>query len=198
MQSWCLMGGLLKLRVPSPSHRGKNICIHRSENLTEGKTIERCLNGDARHCSKHLPFCLKPHGVTIYIQHTPFDATEIQFGLTHTPVCSGRTGRAAGPCWLSVSDPSRGRLQTQTPAPALLPPAGPPPPLRCSQIYSSPGPNQSPSPLHQEAPPYRAGLDPYRSPSQCRERTTNQRPLLLFTTNRLRQPGQFFSPCDKR
>lgn len=101
--------------------------------------------------------------------------------IVQSPVCSERTGTAAGPCWPSVSSLLRGRRQTRTRAPALLPPAGPPPPWRCSQIYSNPSPNPSPSLLHRGALLCRAGLDPYLSPSRCPERTTaNQKPLLLL------------------
>lgn len=99
--------------------------------------------------------------------------------IRYSPVYSEHTGKAAGPCWLSEPNLVHGRLQTQTPVQARLPPAGPPFPWRCSQIYPNLDPSPSLSLLHRGAPLCRAELGPYLSPSQCPERTTvNQKPLL--------------------
>lgn len=83
------MGGLLKLNPEREALRGwkswdsegENICIHRSKNLTEGKKLKDVRMELQDTVANIWHFCLKPHGATTYIQHTPFDATEIQFGL---------------------------------------------------------------------------------------------------------------------
>lgn len=119
--------------------------------------------------------------------------------ILHSPVCSERTGKAAGPCSPSELNPGHGRLQTRTLAPARPPPAGLPFPWRCSQIYPNRDPNPSQNRPHQGAPLCRAELDLYLSPSQCLVRTTvSQKPLFrLFTTQFRRQPRRVAMKCEK-
>lgn len=102
-------------------------------------------------------------------------------GTGHSPVCTGRTGRAAGPCWPSEPGRRHVRLHTRTPAPARRPPAGPPSPSPRSQTSPSPDPSQSPSRLRRGVLLCRAEQGPSQSPSQCPERTTaTGKPLLLL------------------